>query len=101
MRKRLALSALIFGAASSVAYVLQRLLDYARGEPVTTAALLGQSHVSLYWRAGTALWWGGLLAIVGYALLTRGERAIERVDRFGFTVLAFGVSTLILAWFFP
>ncbi len=98
---RLAIAALGFAVVAPLAYLGQRLFDYAMTGPPDLAAMLRQTVVGYYWRVAIAAWWGGLGAIVLYALAGRSGRAdaLVRVSAIG--ALLIGFAFAILAWRFP
>jgi hypothetical protein len=99
----MAVAAVSFALAATGAYLVQRLVDHARGATFDPLSVLEEPHVAFYWRAATATWWGGLVAIVAYALCSpSGGRDPSRV-LFALAVAAVPVGLLhvTLSWLFP
>jgi hypothetical protein len=100
-RTRLAIAAIVFGLGATVAYVALRLSDHARGLTFDPTTLGAEPHVSYYWRAATASFWGGLVAIVAYALAGRARDPSAWVGRLALAAIPIGVAHLLLSGLFP
>jgi len=101
-----ALAALAFASAAAVAYIAQRIFDHALVEgEVDPLSMLRQTHAAYVWRAATAAFWGGLAALVVYAV-ARARRVDLAAGPFRSPAIAVAVATLfavfaLLAWAFP
>ena len=101
-RTALSLAGAAFALAAPAAYVSERLFEVARSAgPVDPLMVVRDAHAAFYWRAATATWWAGLIAIVVFAWVRRrgGE------DRLGSILTWIGaplvLAVALLAWWFP
>jgi hypothetical protein len=91
-RSAIARAGIAFALAAPIAYLVQHLASRS-SDPLAFAHVL---VTPFYWRAATAVWWGGLAAVAAYVL--PGDRWSHRAGAAAFVVaLAFA----ILAWVFP
>lgn len=98
-RSSAALAAAAFGVAAPVAYLGQRLYERARAGPIDPLLVLREAHTAFYWRAGTAAWWAGLVAIAVYVVASRRDDApAARAMRLA--VLPIAVAVAVIAWRF-
>jgi len=74
-RQREALGLCVFGLASAVAYVLQRLASHWLGEPGPELVLLS-AHVPFFWRVALSLFQGLALGVIVAVLVP--ESHVER-----------------------
>lgn len=79
-RRRAAAALACAGLGAALAYVVQRLYDYAISGPVDPLLVLRESHVAYYWRTMVATWWGGVLGAAAYGALGEPAR-VERAER--------------------
>jgi hypothetical protein len=95
-RTALALAALTFGVASSLAYAAQRVFERARGGAGDPLLVVFDLHTAFYWRAATAAWWGGVAAIlvVGLASRSRSTSGHEQFAR-GLALLVVPLALVI------
>lgn len=101
-RRRLALAALAFAIAAPLAYLAQRLLDQALAGETDALSMIRQGRAAYPWRAATAAFWGGLGAIVAFAVARPARPGSERLERYAVpAACALGVLVLVLAWVFP
>lgn len=100
-RIRASVSALAFGAVAAVAYLVQRLLDYARGAVVDPVDVLVETHTAFYWRCAAAAWWGGLAAVVAWVLSRRAKDPVAHARWLAVATLPLGILYVLLAWSFP
>lgn len=100
-RIRLALAALAFGPAATVAYLAQRLVDRARGSAVDPLSMLDEPHVAFYWRCVISLWWGGFAALAAYALSARKRRVERAIAWLALAAIPVGVLHVTLSWLLP
>jgi hypothetical protein len=103
-RTALALSALTFGVASSLAYAAQRVFERVRGGAGDPLLVVFDLHTAFYWRAATAAWWGGVAAILVVALAARpgAERAHERLARgLAWVVVPLALVVAVAMWRLP
>jgi hypothetical protein len=70
-----ALAALVFAGAAPLAYVVQRVAEKLSGYGQDPLLLVFELRTAFYWRAAIATWWGGLAAVVAFALLSRPAAA--------------------------
>ncbi|MGF1464926.1 MAG: hypothetical protein ACFCGT_02230 [Sandaracinaceae bacterium] len=99
LRRRLARAGAAFAVAAPVAYVAARLFEVARAPvPADPTLILADAHTALYWRAGVALWWGAVIALVVGRSGPRG--AGPRVAPWRWVVPVV-VALAALAWHFP
>lgn len=101
-RAALALAAASFAIAAPIAYVAQRLIEVGRSStPFDPTLVLSDAHTAFYWRAATATWWGGLVAMLAYALAARA-RSHDRAARWlGLAAIPLTLLLVILAWRLP
>lgn len=100
-RERFAVSALVFGVATPVTYVLELLLEWVRGEHGDPRLILGLLHTAYYWRVLVAFWWGGVVAIIVYALLSRGRDPARAARAVGIAACVLLPLGMIASWRFP
>lgn len=101
-RVAVGVASLWFGIVASFAYVAQRIVESLRSGPVDLTLVVYSIHTSFYWRALTATFWGGLAAIVAFALARRASKEqlarSLRVVRSGIVVFALILAGLSWAW---
>lgn len=98
-RTALALAAAAFALAAPAAYVAQRLYEIdATDGPINPLLVLRDKHTAFYWRAATATWWGGVAAIVTYALARRGARPARALRWAALPLIGL---VILLSWWFP
>lgn len=100
-RIRSAAAALAFSLAAALAYVAQRLLDYARGDVADPLATLGEAHTAFYWRCAASAWWGGLAALATWVLLRRSRDPVRHTWMLAAWTVPLGLGYVLLAWAFP
>jgi hypothetical protein len=82
-----------------VAYVAQRCVERARGAVVDPTLVVLEYHTAYYWRAANAAWWGGLAAVVVYAVALRHPDATTRALVIATPICA--ALAVVLSWMFP
>lgn len=101
-RHAAAVASATFALVAPVAYVAQRLFEYARSPQVDPLLILRETHTAFYWRATTATWLAGIAAIVAYTLVRRASggdgREIRALLRLTLPVAAIVV---LFAWLYP
>jgi hypothetical protein len=103
-RSALSLAALTFGVASSLAYAAQRVFERVRGGGGDPLLVVFDLHTAFYWRAATAAWWGGVAAILVFALASRprGVALHDRVARvLGLVVVPLALVVAVTMWRLP
>ena len=99
-RSRIAFAALAAAVVGPVAYVVQRLVDYASAGPPDLLAMLSMTSVAYYWRCAVAVVWAGMAASV--ALFAANRTAFERAATpLATAALVTAVVVACLAWLFP
>ena len=100
-REALSIAALAFALAAPTAYVLQRLVERIQGGEPDPLVIARTMHVAFYWRVATAVWWGGLAAMLVWAIVRRRGDHGWFVDRFAWAVSAVGIGVFLLSWMLP
>lgn len=97
-RARLGWASLAFGLASAIAYVVQRLIELRSATPIDPLLVIREAHTAYYWRAATAVWWGG----VAFALVARGASASIALPRAApWLVGALALALVFSTWWWP
>jgi hypothetical protein len=103
-RIALALAALTFGAASALAYAAQRVFERLRGGAGDPLLVVFDLHTAFYWRAATAAWWGGVAAILVFAVASRPRAHVlhDRVARvLALVALPLALVIAVTMWRLP
>jgi hypothetical protein len=103
-RTALSLAALTFGAASSFAYAAQRVFERLRGGAGDPLLVVFDLHTAFYWRAATAAWWGGVAAILVFAVASRprGVAVHDRAARaLAVLVVPLALAIAVTMWRLP
>ncbi len=100
-RRRISVSALVFGVATPVTYAAERAVEWARGETGDPRMILRSLHTAYYWRAGIALWFGGVAAILVYAWLSRGRDPSPAARTLAIAACILVPLMLLSSWRFP
>lgn len=100
-RIRACVAALAFSLVAAVAYVAQRLLDYARGELADPTHVLAEVHTAFYWRCAVAAWWGGLAAAAAWMLVRRAKDPARTAWTLAVVAAPLGAVYVLLAWLYP
>ena len=94
LRRGIARGGLVFGAATPLAYVVQRLFERARGGPGDPLGVVRELHTAFYWRASVAVWLGVIAAILVVRsraqLPERGVMAVAVAMALGLVGVALG-----------
>ncbi len=100
-RLRVCVAAMAFASVAPVAYLVQRLLDRARGVAFDPTSVVSEPHVAFYWRCAIAAWWGGLAALTAHAIAGRGGSPDRWAWWLALAAAPVGVVHAALSWLFP
>ncbi|MGE0784219.1 MAG: hypothetical protein AB7S26_00925 [Sandaracinaceae bacterium] len=100
-RTALATAAAAFSLTAPIAYVTQRLYEVARSGPIDPLSVLRDAHTAFYWRALTATWWAGLIAILVYATVIRRGASERSLRALAWVSLPLAVLVTLVAYGWP